>query len=111
MSAAYGVGGESDATDIALFLYHFVEAVPVLCGDGADALVGVDFHENPIWMRMYELGVVIHLGLIAGELLMCYSHPDSVISGVNDVTFHPDSVTIVSSDVTFTEYVLPRPKR
>lgn len=49
---------------------HGVEAVPLACAQTADPFIRIYSNELPIRMGADEIGVVIHLCLIAGELLV-----------------------------------------
>ena len=49
---------------------HTVEAFSVFRGKTRNALIGVDLHKLPFGIALYELGVVVHLHLIGGKLLI-----------------------------------------
>ena len=68
--AADGFGDDEVYLSIQGIRHHAVEAVPVLGVQAGDTLVRIDAHELPVGVGLDVLGVVVHLGLIAGILLI-----------------------------------------
>ena len=54
----------------------------MLCVGSGYALVGVDLHKIPLWVLFYILCVIIHLRLLAGELLVA-------VGGYSGVSSNP----------------------
>ena len=49
---------------------HFFETLTALGVSAGNALVRIDFYKFPLRLGLYELGVIINLRLITGELLI-----------------------------------------
>ena len=74
----HGVPGKSadrlcdDEVDLAIqrIRNHTVKAVSLFGVTAGNALIRIYFYEVPFRLGLYEFGVVIHLGFVAGELLV-----------------------------------------
>lgn len=70
--------------------HHGVEAVTLFCVDGRDALVRVDLYKLPFRLRPDILGVIVYLGLVAGELLLAVCGDTGISMDTGDTsTFVP----------------------
>ena len=82
--AAYRLGHyEVDASGQRV-LNHPVEALAASGAHGGDALVGVYVHKLPFRIGSDVFGVVVHLRLIGGELLLA-------VGGHTGISGHPPS--------------------